>query len=198
MIVAFTLLVVAVAAGITWQLAGPRAAALTALVLAVLPPVQRYCYQFGTDLPATAFAGVALLSALRARGTGNRWWWVATGVALALALNAKLIAVFIGPALLLLVLAGPLRRPRWGRTAADLAAAAAGLAAALPLLVAVVPPPPAALDQVLRFHLEDTTGPQAAPAGTFADLVSDHAFRLATAAGAVVALAAARPDSAER
>ena len=169
--VGFTLLIVVVAAGITALLAGARAAALTALVIAILPPVQRYCYQFGADLPATAFAGGALLAALRARATGNRWWWSAAGASMALALGAKLIAIFVGPSLLLLLLAGSLRGRGPRRALADLGAAAAGFAAACLAVVLLIRPPRAALAQIVNFHLQDTSGIRTSPTRTLTDLV---------------------------
>ncbi|MGA3541126.1 glycosyltransferase family 39 protein [Micromonosporaceae bacterium DT194] len=187
--VGFTLLIVAIAAGITALLAGARAAALTALVIAILPPVQRYCYQFGADLPATAFAGGALLAALRARATGNRWWWSAAGASMALALGAKLIAIFVGPSLLLLLLAGSLRGRGPRRALADLGAAAAGFAAACLAVVLLIRPPRAALAQIVNFHLQDTSGIRTSPTGTLTDLVLwTTPFVLAIVAATIAAL----------
>ncbi|MFI7081696.1 ArnT family glycosyltransferase [Micromonospora sp. NPDC049903] len=123
-------------------LAGRYAGMAAALLVALLPPVQRYCFQFGADLPTAALVTWSVVCAVRARPR----WWLASGTLLGAALSMKLIAVVVIPALLVSALACQ-------RRLAALASVSAAAVAVCALVLIVTSPPEHAWDQIVGLRL---------------------------------------------
>ncbi|MEV0726983.1 glycosyltransferase family 39 protein [Micromonospora purpureochromogenes] len=159
-----TMLVLA-AGAIGWMIGDRRAGLVAGLVVALLPPMQRYCFQFGADLPGAALAASALGAAVWARADGSvrRRWWLLVGALLGTAVSMKLIAVVIVPAAV--VLAVNRRSLAW---------MAAGGATTITAWLALLRPAPAeAWQQVVRYHLDASdAGPQPVPGGAVAMLAA--------------------------
>lgn len=171
------------AAGLLGQaIADRRTGLMAALAVALLPPVQRYCFQFGADLPAAALAAWALVAAVRAGASpAKRRWWLAAGALLGTALLTKLIAVAIVPAMVVVAI-----RRRFA-----LAWTSAGVVAALIVWLGVLRPAPAeAWRQVVLFHLDASGGaPQSGPQGAITVLaVWILPFALLSGIGTLVTL----------
>ncbi|MEU8073084.1 glycosyltransferase family 39 protein [Micromonospora sp. NPDC049151] len=123
-------------------LAGRYAGMAAALLVALLPPVQRYCFQFGADLPTAALVTWSVVCAVRARPR----WWLASGTLLGVAGVIKLITVVAIPALLVAALA-------CRRRLAALASVSVSAVAVCALVLAVTSPPEQAWDQIVALHL---------------------------------------------
>lgn len=123
-------------------LAGRYAGMGAALLVALLPPVQRYCFQFGADLPTAALVTWSVSFAVR----GRPRWWLASGALLGVALAMKLIAVVVIPALLVSALASR-------RRLAALVSVSAAAVAVCALVLIVTSPPERAWDQIVVLHL---------------------------------------------
>lgn len=189
LIVAAAVLLAAATGGITNLLSGRRAGVLAALVVAVLPPVQRYCYQFGADLPAAALAAVAVFWALRAQKGNAARCWAAAGVSLGLAISIKLIAVLVVPTLLLIACAAVADAERVRRARTAFVSGAAGFAAACAVVLLAARPPAVAWSQIFAFHLQATGEDQKAPAGALVMLAQWMVpFALLSSAAMIVSI----------
>lgn len=122
-------------------LAGRYAGMAAALLVALLPPVQRYCFQFGADLPTAALVTWSAVFAVRRRPR----WWLVSGTLLGVALAMKLIAVVVIPAVLVAALAC--------RRLVALASVSAAAVAACSLVLIVTSPLEQAWDQIVTLHL---------------------------------------------
>lgn len=162
--------------------AGRYAGLAAALAVALLPPVQRYCFQFGADLPAAALAAAALVAAGHARvGPARRRWWLIAGALLGTAVLTKLLAVAIVPALVVVAL-GRRRALVW---------ISVGAAAAVVAWLGVLRPAPAqAWRQVVLFHLTASGDalPPGSPGAIAVPVVWILPFALLCAIGTVVTL----------
>ncbi|QDY09475.1 DUF2029 domain-containing protein [Micromonospora sp. HM134] len=160
-------------------LAGRYAGMAAALLVALLPPVQRYCFQFGADLPTAALVTWSVVCA----GRGRLRWWLASGTLLGVALAMKLIAVVVLPALLVVTLMSRRRLPA-------LASMSVAAVAVCVLTLIVTRPPAVAWDQVVALHLSAADAPgQPVPAGATTMLaVWIVPFGLLSAAGAFLCL----------
>lgn len=119
---------VLLAASVAWRAAGPLAGLGAALLLALEPTLVAHAGFLHTDVAAALgfFATVASAHATLCRPSWSRW--AGTGLLLGLSLAAKFTAVFLGPILLVLVLAWILLRK--GETGRVSLAPLAGLALA--------------------------------------------------------------------
>ncbi len=78
---------------LAWQLAGPPAGAVAAVVLAVSPPFLLYSHAVEAEGPMMAFMTLSLALAVRYRRTGSRIAIAGAGLVLAAALLMKLFAL---------------------------------------------------------------------------------------------------------
>ena len=132
-------LVVLLGAAAAGRAAGPLAAAGAALLLAFEPTLVAHAGFLHTDVGAALGFLATVVAALAALRRPSWPRWAATGVLLGLSLATKFTAVFLGPLLLVLVLAFLLlERRRTGRLPlAPLGGLAAAFALAAPVLLGV-------------------------------------------------------------
>ena len=131
--------VVLLAAGVAWRAAGPLSGIGAALLLAFEPTLVAHAGFLHTDV-AAALGFLATVAAAHAALRRPSWLrWAGTGLLLGLSLAAKFTAVFLGPVLLVLVLAwGLLRRRATGRLPlAPLGGLAVAAAVGVAVLLAV-------------------------------------------------------------
>ena len=99
--------------GVYWlarRLAGPPAGVAAAAILAVSPVYLQSSRLALVEIPSMAPAIFALLAVIRYRATGGRAWLIGSAVLLAVAALAKPMALTMGPAAVVLILAGRHRR----------------------------------------------------------------------------------------
>jgi hypothetical protein len=189
LMIGLAVLLAAAAGMLAWEIGDRPAGAVAALTLALLPPVQRYCFQFGADLPACAIAAWAVVCAARARTVtaGHRWWFSA-GALLGAALLVKLTAVTVVPALLVIAAWGA------GRTSRLLLLLAGAVASSALFLALFRPPAAASWRQVVSFHLEATQTAQPMSAGVISMLAAWIVpFSILAGAGAILTFRLAAP-----
>jgi 4-amino-4-deoxy-L-arabinose transferase-like glycosyltransferase len=163
LMVAYATLGLLALALIARELHGWVAAVGTAVLLGIAPDFFLYSRVSMGDIPSTSMATLAVLCALRYRGTGRRGWMVAAGFALGAACLLKFSAVFAVPLLAAVValhsadglsLGEFIARAewkRWFKIGVDLAWW--GGAFALPLLVCLLAFDASAMyDQLFVFH----------------------------------------------
>ncbi len=164
LMVGFAVLSLAATAWIAWDLGGPLAAPMALLALGQTALFFRQARIVQADVPAMAFALLALVAALAFRKTGGTGWLVAGGAAFALGCLCKLLVVpLLAPFLALPLLASePEAWSRWRLLPMNrltvrqvgarvilcvLAAAGAGL------LLLAFEDPRALYDEAVRYHV---------------------------------------------
>lgn len=98
-LIAFGVLLTLASYGIGERLAGPRLGALAALAVATSQGTFIFTREYIFALPAAAFFSSAVYALLRSDGMRSRWWSVACGAAIGLALLARTMTVAFVPGL---------------------------------------------------------------------------------------------------
>ncbi len=131
--VVMTLATGAVVYALGKDLFGPKAGAIAALASQLLPMVAAGGAIAVPDAPFVFFWTLTVWLFWRARTTGARLWWYATGAALGLTVMSKLFGGFLALGLLGFLAASPADR-RWFRRPEPYAAAAIAAAIVAPFL----------------------------------------------------------------
>lgn len=163
LMVAYATLGLLALALIARELHGWAAAVSTAVLLGIAPDFFLYSRVSMGDIPSTSMAALAVLCALRYRGSGRRAWVVVAGLALGAGFLLKFSAVFAAPLVAAVVALrsadglslgesiAKAERKRWLKIGLDLAWL--GGAFALPLLLCLLAFDVSAMyDQLFVFH----------------------------------------------
>jgi hypothetical protein len=92
--------------GIGERLAGPRLGALAALAVATSQGVFVFTREYIFALPTAAFLACSVYALIRSEGMRRRWWAIACGVAIALMLLSRTMAVAFVPGVVVAALLG--------------------------------------------------------------------------------------------
>lgn len=165
----------------------PRSGLVAAGALATSAPFLVGAHTVQMEVPSEAFGAAAVALAVRARATPGILWWAASGVALGLAVSAKLSGALAAVPLLLLATGEPSPSSRW-QAGAGLALGSAVVAAPVLALFGG----PDLVHQVIGIHvalLDRAQPPVASHAVTVAGfLARSPALAVGAAAGVARAL----------